>query len=80
MRRVIGSIDTEEDTLKEWVDNAVRGFQLGNRRDLADAAEAHLNVILTRRKAAGEWDQSLHTCLHRFNYLVSPHQSCNLSP
>ena len=54
MRRVIGSIDTEEDTLKEWVDNAVRGFQLGKRRDLADAAEAHLNVILARRKAAGE--------------------------
>ena len=54
MRRVIQGVDEEEETLREWVDNAVRGFEVGKRPDLVSAAKIHLDVILTRRKAAGE--------------------------
>lgn len=65
MCRVMESVDEEEETLREWVDNAVRGFKLGNRSDLADAAKSNLNVILARRKAAGEKNPHSCTQAHR---------------
>ena len=54
MRRVVESEEEEVDTLRQWVDNAVREFKVGQRKDLADAAQTHLAVVLARRKAAGE--------------------------
>ena len=54
MRRTVESEEVEEDILTEWVDNAVREFQVGKRPDLVRAAKAHLDVILSRRKASGE--------------------------
>ena len=58
MRRVVES-EEEAETLREWVDNAVREFEVGKRPDLVDAAKAQVDVILTRRKAAGENNSSL---------------------
>ena len=62
MCRVMESVDEEEESLREWVDNAVRGFKVGKRPDLAEAAESHLDVILTKRKATGE---KIPACLHK---------------
>ena len=54
MRRAVESEEEEEETLREWVDNAAREFEVGQREDLAHAAQTHLAVVLARRKAAGE--------------------------
>ena len=54
MRRTVESEEVEEEILREWVDNAVREFEVGKRPDLASAAKAQLDVILSRRKASGE--------------------------
>ena len=54
MRRAVESEEEEVDTLRQWVDNAVREFKVGQRKDLAHAAQTHLAVVLARRKAAGE--------------------------
>ena len=54
MRRAVESEEEEVETLREWVDNAVRAFEVGQRKDLAHAAQTHLAVVLARRKAAGE--------------------------
>ena len=62
MSRVEESDEEEDETLREWVDNAVRGFEVGKRPDLASAAKIHLDVILTKRKAAGERNPRTSTC------------------
>ena len=49
MWRLENNPDEDRDTLIQWVDNARRGFSVGNRPDLARAADTHLKLMLSVR-------------------------------
>ena len=40
--------EDEDETMREWVENAVRDFKVDKRPDLMKAVKVHLDVILVR--------------------------------